>query len=495
VRLPAKPADPKKPSGSPAGTDLLWAWPFSPAQWQETPPAVRNYLLNLSAELAQLRGEVRRLQKTVEALTSRAQQDSQSSNRPPSSDTPFQKQRRKGKSDADKDDDQPKKPCGGQPGHPGHGPKLLEPTEPPLKVHPESCKRCASKHFRDPVVVEIRQQVDVEVRRIVRQVEIVRSTCDDCGAETTGTVPADRTFGYGPFLTALACHLTGMVPATRRAVLDIFRTVFDVPIELGTTQKLVDRGSEAIAPHYDAIEALVHQAPVNFIDETSQYLCHDLVWLWVMTNPTGAYYKVLPHRDGDSFRLLIKDWNGTLVSDDYRVYWAWDDKKAQRCVQHRIREAKHLAKHPDPIIADFGRKIRDELRRLCQMAQAPPTVGQWQAWLMRFSHLLRAHEDRRDDAGTFARALLRQKSSLWTFLVTPGVEPTNNRAERALRFAVIWRKRSLGAQSDKGCRWIERILSLRETCRLRGRNLFRELLDAITCYFEGRQPDLVWLAP
>jgi hypothetical protein len=131
-------------------------------------------------------------------------------------------------------------------------------------------------------VVEIRQQIDVEVRRCVRHTEIIQGTCVDCGAETTGTVPADRKFGYGPFLTAIACHLTGMVPATRRAVLDVFRSVFDVPIELGTTQKLVDRGSEAIVPHYDAIEVLVHQAPVNFIDETSQYLCHDLVWLWVM---------------------------------------------------------------------------------------------------------------------------------------------------------------------------------------------------------------------
>jgi hypothetical protein len=50
-----------------------------------------------------------------------------------------------------------------------------------------------------------------------------------------------------------------------------------------------------------------------------------------------------------------------------------------------------------------------------------------------------------NDAGKFARALLRQKSLLWTFLVNPGAEPTNNRAERALRFALIWRKRSLGA--------------------------------------------------
>lgn len=48
-----------------------------------------------------------------------------------------------------------------------------------------------------------------------------------------------------------------------------------------------------------------------------------------------------------------------------------------------------------------------------------------------------------------------------------GEEPTNNRAERALRFAVLWRKRSNGTQSEKGNRWVERLLSFRPTCRLR----------------------------
>jgi transposase len=56
--------------------------------------------------------------------------------------------------------------------------------------------------------------------------------------------------------------------------------------------------------------------------------------------------------------------------------------------------------------------------------------------------------------------------ALWTFVVKEGVEPTNNRAERALRFAVLWRKLLQGTYNEKGDRWVERILSLRETCRL-----------------------------
>lgn len=73
------------------------------------------------------------------------------------------------------------------------------------------------------------------------------------------------------------------------------------------------------------------------------------------------------------------------------------------------------------------------------------------------------------------------------------METTNNRAERALRFALMWRKRSQGTASDKGSRWVERILSLKETCRLQARSTYTILVDAVRCYFHGQLPDISWL--
>ena len=83
--------------------------------------------------------------------------------------------------------------------------------------------------------------------------------------------------------------------------------------------------------------------------------------------------------------------------------------------------------------------------------------------------------------------------SLWVFLAQHGVEPTNNRAERALRFGVLWRKRSLGTASDKGNRWVERILSLKETCRLQARATYAVLVEAVSSFFQGQPPDLTWI--
>jgi transposase len=107
--------------------------------------------------------------------------------------------------------------------------------------------------------------------------------------------------------------------------------------------------------------------------------------------------------------------------------------------------------------------------------------------------LIDQYHDRSDEAGRFARRLLREMDSLWVFLAQHGVEPTNNRAERALRFGVLWRKRSLGTASAKGNHWVERILSLKETCRLHARATYTVLVDAITSFFHGQQPDLSWI--
>lgn len=84
-------------------------------------------------------------------------------------------------------------------------------------------------------------------------------------------------------------------------------------------------------------------------------------------------------------------------------------------------------------------------------------------------------------------------ATLWTFVVEQGVEPTNNRAGRALRFAVLWRKISQGSYNAKGDRWVERMLSLRETCRLRGIPTFPVLVEAVTISFHGQPPEVSWI--
>src|SRR5262249_53283679 len=95
-------------------THTVWPLPFTPQDWAQTPPAVQVYVHTLHNELPQLR-------ERVEALEARLTQNSTTSHRPPSSDSPYKKPRQRPHAVA------PRK-VGGKPGHPGHRQGLLPPT-------------------------------------------------------------------------------------------------------------------------------------------------------------------------------------------------------------------------------------------------------------------------------------------------------------------------------------------------------------------------------
>jgi transposase len=284
-----------------------------------------------------------------------------------------------------------------------------------------------------------------------------------------------------------------MVGASRSAVQDLCASVFSMALSKGAIQKMVDRVSEAIGPHYTAIGEVARTSLANYIDETSWLTHGDRQCLWVMANPVVAYFQIHPTRSKAAFVQLIGDWTGILVSDGYGVYQSWAGLR-QSCLAHLLRTAKGLAECVDAGMARFGRLVHAELQRLCHIGTECPTVGQWRAWYARFSALVTRPTARPDKAGTFARRLKREGESLWVFLDVPGVEATNNIAERAHRFGVLWRKRSQGTCSEKGNRWIERVLSLRHTCRMRGRPTFPILAEAVSCLFTGERPDLGWIS-
>jgi transposase len=331
-----------------------------------------------------------------------------------------------------------------------------------------------------------------EIQMTVKHFVLHEARCSQCGRVTKAQVPPEALSGYGPRLTALIGELSGSQRDSRSAVQEFCTSVLGVPISRGAIQRTVDRVSEAIRPYYEAIAEQARSAPVNYIDETAWYQHGVLAWLWVMVNTTVALFKVQSSRNKEAFEALVARWAGILVSDGYGAYQHWVHSR-QTCLAHLIRRARGLSERRDPEVAHFGRRMLSELQRLVQWAQALPTPGAVQTWYARMVHLLSQYCPRRDEPGTFARTLERQMGALWTFVVEEGVEPTNNRAERALRFAVLWRKIMHGSYNEKGERWVERILSVRETCRLRGLHTFPVLVEAVTCYFNGQHPEISWI--
>jgi transposase len=91
--------------------------------------------------------------------------------------------------------------------------------------------------------------------------------------------------------------------------------------------------------------------------------------------------------------------------------------------------------------------------------------------------------------------ILKVEAALWTFARVEGLEPTNNAAERALRPAVLWRKRSFGCHSAGGCRFVERLLSAVQTLRLRGPAVSEYLAEALDAYRHGSPAPKLLTAP
>ena len=464
--------------------NTIWLFPFPERDWHQTPPSVQTYVLEIQRQLDDLKQQVDQLQKQVDMLQGRVDKTSQTSSKPPSSDSPFKKPKgsKRRKSSGKR---------GAKKGHPGSGVTLLAPTE-VQHVYPAMCS-CGHGKFGTPTLYHTHQMIelppiDMEITHFL----LHQAPCVGCGRIIKADVPSEYTTGYGPRLSGLIGELSGMHGTSRRLMQNFCHSVLHIPISLGAIQKVIDRVSCAILPHYGAIAELARNATVGYIDETPWYYQNTLQWLWTMTTEKVSLFLLHANRSKEAFFDLTQDWQGILVSDGYGVYQNWVNRR-QTCLAHLIRTARGLSEKPNPDLSACGKWALKELQRLCHMAKAPPTGGEWNAWYARFCNLIGRYHERKDDAGRLARRLQREMASLWVFLCEHGVEATNNRAERSLRFGVLWRKRSGGTDSLKGNHWVERSLSLRQTCRQLGQSTFSVLVDALSNMFSGRQPDLTWL--
>ncbi len=462
--------------------------PFSDEDFQATPEPVQRYIIQLEDVVNKLLRETENLKKRVTKLESRLNKNSQNSSKPPSSDPPYNKPAKNQKTEKPG-----KRKRGGQIGHKGHQQKLLEPTSVDL-LFPGTCS-CGCSSF-DPKSIKpfyTHQVIELpEIKMDVLHFILNQGKCTQCGTTVKAQLPKERQTGYGPRLSALIAEISGIQGNSRYTVRTFCQSVLGFSISSGAIQKVIDRASAALEPVYDKIGDKARNSEVNYIDETSWLQQGSLNWLWVMVNSTVAYFMIHKNRSKVAFLELIQDWEGILVSDNYGVYAKWINLR-QTCLAHLIRKAKALAERKNKVTKQFGKQIVQELQLLCHWAKSPPDNKEWRDFYQRFMDLIFEHQEDEGEVGTLARSLIRQIESLWLFLDIIEIEPTNNIAERTLRYGVLWRKRSNGTQSDKGNRWVERILSFKQTCSIRSLNSFPLLVELLDSYFKEQEADLSWI--
>jgi len=440
---------------------------ISAEDWAATPLAVRTLVMELLRRLAE-----------VEA---RLNQTSRNSSQPPSSDPPQAKPRAVKAPTGRK--------SGGQPGHAGHGRKLKPEGEVDLiiDVRPERCGQCGTLLLGEDAAPERHQVTELpRPSPVVTEYRRHCLWCVACGARTQVEWPVTMPTGsFGPRVQATVGYLTGRIGASQREVQDILATLYQIEVSVGGIGALEQAVSTALATPVKEAERYVQRQPVRNADETSWREKGKRRWLWISVTPLVTIFRLLKTRGATGAKELLEEvvW-GIIGTDHYAGYHWIDPHQRQLCWAHLKREFVAWSERTGET-ARIGVALLAVEKQLFMLwyrvrdgtlAWADFQVAM-QPLLVRVKTLLQEAVAGADaKAQGTCRNLLKREAALWTFVWEPGVEPTNNSAERPLRRAVLWRRRSFGTQSEAGSQFVERILTAVTTLRQQ----HRDVLDYLT---------------
>lgn len=428
----------------------------------------------LERQVAQLSAQIAKLSK-----------NSSNSSKPPSSDIvkPPKPPKPRGK----------KRKIGGQPGHPKHEREPFSPDEiNRVRTHElDSCPDCGGRLKRLPAPPRTIQQVEI-IERPVRIVEHrgLRYWCRRCQKEHTAPLPRHVVKGglAGPNLTALVAYLKGVCHASYSTIRKFFRDVLNLPISRGELAKLIHKASSALAAGYQELRDRLPFEPRLNVDETGHKENGKALWTWCFRAEPYTLFKVDPSRGSDVLiEVLGRAFNGVLGCDYFSAYHKYmkDFSVAvQFCLAHLIRDVKFLLMLTDKVTRNYGQRLLEALRQLFRVIHRREAMSsdRFRRALERARGKVLAVGRRappRSEARNLAERFRKHGEAYFRFITTPGIEPTNNLAEQAIRFVVIDRRITQGTRSQRGRRWCERIWTTIATCTQQGRSVFEYLRHAI----------------
>ena len=453
----------------------------------------------LTAQVEALSARVARQEERIAQLERKTKRSSRNSSQPPSQDPPGSSPRR-GK-------DPSGRKQGAQPGHEGKGRPLL-PAWAVDEVVEHWPARCGcghefSKAERVPAGDPARHQVEELPVMAVRVTEhrCQRLRCPHCGARPRGELPAGvAASAFGPRFHAAVAVLSVRNRISRRDVVELCEQLFGARVSSGTIDAILERVADTLGEPYDDLLERVRGADTLNMDETGWRRCGAQRALWGAFTDRHAVLRIAADRHEDHAKALLADTRAIVTSDRWWAYAHLPLARRQVCWAHLRRD---FQAHADGIGAE--RDLGEAGLRICEQlfwaweiyahtGDRSELKRRIRALRRELKPILRRHASnaaRYRHGRRFARNLLKIWPALWTFASAKGVEPTNNHAERALRSAVIYRKLSLGSQSEDGERRIERLLSAHTTCRLQRRSLHAYLIDALHAHTRGEPVPLL----
>ena len=445
---------------------------------------LRARVEELETENARLRAAIARLKK-----------DSSTSSKPPSSDLvkPPKPPRKDGQN----------RNCGGQPGHQQHL-RADFPPEAIDKVVPytlDCCPDCGGRLRRFERPADVLQQVEITAApTIVTEHRANAYWCPRCQALHCASLPeaVEKAGLLGPRLTALVAYLKGVCHASFSTIRKFLRDVVGMSVSRGYLAKLIAKVSRSLAGAYSELcDRLPSEAAVN-VDETGHAENRQKYWTWCFRAQLYTLFRIDKSRGSQVLvEVLGTEFNGVLGCDYFSAYRKYMRKfgvRVQFCMAHLIRDVKFLLTLPGREDQAYGQRLRDALRELFAVIhrrEKMTAAGFQKALEAARKQVLWAGTTCVPDtkhARNLAKRFRQHGAAYFRFVTTPGIEPTNNLAEQAIRFVVIDRRITQGTRSEKGRRWCERIWTVIATCAQQGRAAFQFLLDSVQAHLSGTSP-------
>lgn len=382
---------------------------------------------------------------------------------------PFRRRERK------KIDPACKKRPGRKAGHPGAFRSIPDHVDQEIEVPLGGCPHCGGEVQNAAPLTQYIEELP-PVRPHVTRLVTWSAECPTCG-EVRSTHPLQTSVGQGaakvqlgPRALALAALLNKKFGLTMRKTCNVLRDLVGLTITPGGLTQSLARVADKVEPEYAQLVEQVRESRAVFADETSWWVGGPGWWLWVFTTPQGiTLYYVDEGRGSQVVReVLGDDFGGILVSDCLSSYDPVDYRK-HKCIAHHLQAIKKARERPDTKDLSYLDAWTDLFQQVIALyhrrdqCSAETFVEQRSMLAARVDELLNRPCTQSGDVAVQNR-LLKQHAHLLGCLDDPAAEPTNNRAERALRSAVIARKLSCGNKTEAGRRVWQILTSLAATC-------------------------------
>ncbi len=433
------------------------------------------------------------LEREVAAL----RKNSSNSSKPPSSDIV------KPSRDAGKGK-QAKRKRGGQPGHPMHDrPPFDADQVAATEVHElNGCPGCGGAVLLTDNSPRILQKVELTEPApwTVTEHQAPAYYCPQCQRVHYAPMPTEVERGgmLGPNMMALIAYMKGMQHASFSTIRKYFRDVLNLPVSRSRLAKAIDQVSQSLRVAHDQLGEQLAQQPTLRIDETGHKNNGKRHWTWCFRAESFTWFHIDPTRSSQVLLdVLGETFEGVLSCDyfaAYRKYMHEGNVLVQFCLAHLIRDLKYLTTLPDAKTAAYGRRLLEKVRELFHVIHEGQSLSQatLASQLRQISdRIIRSATTRVPDsseARAMATRFAKHGQAYFQFITTPGIEPTNNLAEQALRFVVIDRHITQGTRSDKGQRWCERIWTVLSTCAQQGHSAMQFLIESTTAWAQGQPP-------